>query len=91
MMSDYFFYPIFNLQEFEDSGLVSKDYNLDFTNIGNVDLLVTKGNLTSITYNGVIVSLDMNDKNPFEFDGYAIYLGNDGIVYFGINKDQYEN
>lgn len=91
MISDFNFYKIFNKAEFEALDLVSKEYNLTFADLGPKTILVTKGNTISITYEGVLLSLELNDKNPFEFDGYAIFLSITGDVYLGINKDQYED
>lgn len=87
-MEKYLFYRIFNLAEFEALDLVSKTYTIEFTDLGLQSFLVTKGNLISITYNGVMVSLNLNDHKPFEFEGYAIVQLDDGYVYLGIEKDE---
>lgn len=88
-MENYFFYRIFNLAEFQALDLVSKTYTIELEDIGLKDILVTKGNLVSITYEGVLLSLNLNGANPFEFDDHAIVLLDDGYVYLGISKDQY--
>lgn len=78
-------YKIFNLLEFEALELVSKTYNLVLEDVGEVGVLVTKGNLVSITYEGVFLSLNLNEKNPFEFEGFAIFIDENDDVYLGIN------
>lgn len=80
----YDWYLIFNKAAFEATGLVSKAYTLDLEDIGEKTILVTQGNYISILYEGVLLSLDMIDENPFAFDGHAIYLDANGDVHLGI-------
>lgn len=89
MISDYIFYKIFHLQDFIDSGLVSRTIEVELEDIGLKEIMITRGNLISILYEGVFLSLDLNDKIPFEFEDYAIYEHTDGYVYLGIDKDLY--
>lgn len=80
----YNWFKIFNKTEFDALDLVSKTYTLILEGIGQKDILVTKGVGYGITYEGVFLSLNMNDLNPFEFDGHAIYIDADENVYLGI-------
>jgi hypothetical protein len=81
----YTWYKIFNLTEFEDLGLVSKAYTLNLSGIGQKSILVFKGNEVSVQYEGVTLPIQLNTKNPFEFDGHAVYLDTDtDDVYLGI-------
>ena len=80
----YTWFKIFNEGEFEASNLVSRTYTVNLEDIGQKDILVTKGNLVSMTYEGVMLSLDMNDANPFEFEGLAIYRDENDDVWLGI-------
>lgn len=89
MKSNYFFYKLFNYEDFLATGLVSRNLNLELDDIGFKDILIVRGVLVSIYYEGVLLSINMNDLNPFEFDGYAAYLHSDGFVYLGIDKDLY--
>lgn len=83
----YNWYRIFSLSEFLATNLVSKVYSLELEGIGLKDILVTQGNLISITYDDVMLSLNLNGKNPFEFEGKAIYLKGDD-VYLGFLSDE---
>lgn len=67
-------YRIFKLTEFLDTMLVSRVYTLELENIGIKDVLVTNGKTVSITYEDVMLPLNLNGKNPFIFEGKAIYL-----------------
>ena len=83
---NYFWYLIFNREEFEALNLVSKTYTLDLEDLGLKSILVTNGNTLGITYNGVYLPVKMNLKNPFEFEGYAVYEAESGNVYLGIEQ-----
>lgn len=81
----YNWYRIFNLTEFLATQLVSRTYQLELENIGIKDILVTNGKTVSITYEDVMLSLNLNDKNPFVFEGLAIYLADTTQdVYLGF-------
>lgn len=80
----YDWYLIFNKAEFEALELPSKEYTLNLEDIGEKTILVTQGNFVSILYEGVFLPLEMNTKNPFEFDGHAIYVDNNDDVYLGV-------
>jgi hypothetical protein len=84
----YKWYKIFNLTEFEALGLVSKEYILNLSGIGQKSIMVYKGNETSIQYMGVTLPIQLNTKNPFEFDGHAVYLDiATDDVYLGILQE----
>lgn len=81
----YKWFKIFNLAVFEALGLVSKEYILNLSGIGQKSILVFKGNEVSIQYEGVTLPIQLNGKNPFEFDSHAVYLDTDtDDVYLGI-------
>jgi hypothetical protein len=80
----YAWYKIFNLAEFEAKGLPSFSYTVELEDRGQFDILVTKGNLVSIIFESVMLPMNFNSKNPFEFDGHASYIKENGDVYLGI-------
>lgn len=81
-------FQIFNLDEFEALNLVSKVYTLELEGLGEKDFLVTKGNMVSVAYEGVMLSLGLNAENPFAFEGLAIYQDEEtNDVYVGIEID----
>lgn len=83
-MNDFTWYPIFNLAEFEATGLVSREYSLVLEGVGLCNFLVTKGNLISVTYDDVMLSLGLTESVPFVSDGYGLVLSTDGSVYWGM-------
>lgn len=80
----YIWYFMFNLDEFNALGLVSRTYTLTLENIGQKDVLLTKGNYIGITYEGIFLPLNQTEKNPFEFDDQAIYVDEDQNVWLGF-------
>lgn len=84
----YLWFKIFNIDDFAALGLVSRTYTLDLEGVGQKDILVTKGVNYGLTYEGVFLSLEMSDLNPFPFDGHAIYVDSHNNVYLGIEEDE---
>lgn len=81
---NYTWFLIFNLADFLTTDLGSKTYTLNLDGVGEKDILVTSGNLVSITYEGIVLSINLNTKNPFEFEDHAVYVDNNDDVYLGI-------
>lgn len=77
-------FKIFNKLEFDAIGTPSRTYVLELEEYGQKNILVTKGITYGITYEGVFLSLKLNDENPFIFEGYAIYEDLANNVYLGI-------
>lgn len=84
----YAWYKIFNLPEFEATGLVSRAYTFELEDVGIKEILVTKSNLVSILYEDVFLPLNLNDKNPFEMDDHAIYIDANDDVFLGIAENE---
>lgn len=79
---------IFNLDDFNATNLVSRTYTVTFDGIGQVDILVTVGNLVGLTYNGEFLPISLNSKNPFTFENYGVYLDDSNQVWLGLNGRQ---
>ncbi len=80
----YNWFRIFNKTEFDNSGLVSRTITPTFVGIGVVNILITNGYKTGITYNDIFLSLELNGENPFEFEGHAIYIDEIFDVFIGL-------
>lgn len=81
---NYDWYLIFNQTEFLALDLVSKEYVLDLQDIGQKTIKAFSGNLISICYEGVFLSVNLNQKNPFKFDSHAVYIDENQNVYLGV-------
>lgn len=84
----YDWFNVFNKTEFEALDLVSKTYEVIFEGVGKKEILVTKGNYLSVLIDEIFLSVNLNDKNPFEFEDYAVYLDEDNDVWIGIAVDE---
>ena len=81
-------FKIFNTDEFTALGIPSKTYTLNLEGVGQKDILVTYGVSFGMTYEGVFLSLNLNDQNPMIFEGLAIYVDANNDVFLGIEVDE---
>jgi hypothetical protein len=77
-------YLIVNKTEFELDELPSREVTVVLEGVGQKTVMVTKGILISLVYDGVMLSPGLNDENPFGFGTYAAYIDDAGDVYLGI-------
>lgn len=87
-MGEYDWYKIFNTTEFDALGIPSRNYVINLEDLGPKEFLVCKGIGYSILYEENYICLEMNDVNPNEFEGFAIYKNADNDVFFGILIDE---
>jgi hypothetical protein len=80
----YDWFNIFNLTEFLATGLVSRTVTVILGNYGEKEILITKGNVTSISYDGTLLPLQFAGRNPYAFGGYAVYQDTNNDVWLGI-------
>ncbi len=80
----YDWYKIFNLVTFRELEMVSQNLLLDMEGLGQKEILVTNGNYTCVTYEGVLLPIGFNGHNPFEFDSLAVLLDANNDVWLGI-------
>ena len=80
-------YKLTNLDDFEALGLVSQKLTLDLEGLGHKDILVTKANAVSILFDGIFLTIGFNEKNPFEFEGHAVYLDENRDIWLGIENE----
>lgn len=81
----FMWYRIFNLTDFLATDLISRTYTLELENVGIKDVLVTNGKTIAVTYEDVMLSINLNGKNPFVFEGHAVFLDSaTQDVYLGL-------
>ena len=81
---NYDWYKIINLEEFEDEELVSKEVELNLEGKGTKTVLVTKGNAVSIQIDDAFLTVNLNSRNPFEFENMACYLDDNDDIWVGF-------
>lgn len=80
-------YRLFNYTDFVDLNIPSFTAQVFIEGEGLKTILITKGNYVGVTYDGIFLVVNMNNKNPFRLDTHAVYLDDDDVVWLGI----YEN
>lgn len=85
---NYDWYKVFNKTEFEALGLVSKNYQLDLEGQGIKNVLVTKSLTLGVLFDDVYLSLELNDKNPMEFEDKAVYIDENDDVWIGYAVEE---
>lgn len=81
---NYDWYNLFSLPEFLATGLVSRKLTLFLEGHGLQEILVTQGNLTSITYDDTFLPIEFEGANPFARSPYAVYKDTDENIWLGI-------
>jgi hypothetical protein len=84
----YDWYKTFNKTEFENTGLVSREYIYEFVGVGEKTILATRGENTSVLFDDVFMCINLNDTNPFEFEDRAVYVDENDDVWVGILSDE---
>jgi hypothetical protein len=77
-------YKVINRAEFVATGLVSREVSVILEGVGAKTILVTIGNLFSITVDEVILSIGVTSANPFVFQDRAVYVDANDDVWYGI-------
>lgn len=80
----FYWFKVFNLQDFEATGRSSKSYLMNLEFFGLREILVTKGVRTSVLFDGVFLSVELNATNPFTFEDRAVFLDPAGDVWIGV-------
>jgi hypothetical protein len=81
-------YKVINRAEFLETGLVSRELELELEDRGSKTFLVTVGNYFSISFDEVMLSINMAEDNPFVFEDRAIYLDANDDVWVGFLIDE---
>ncbi len=83
MIFDWYKLPV-SLTEFLASELTSRELILLLESIGRSTILLSRGNLVSITYKDVYLPVNFSGDVPYYDSGYAAYLDTDNNVWLGI-------
>lgn len=85
---NYTWYPIFNRLEFQSEVLISKTLTLNLTGRGETEVLIVQGVGIGVVVENTYLRVNLNTRNPFYFEGYAIYQNADQDIFLGfLNED----
>jgi hypothetical protein len=81
-------YKIFNLAEFNASGLVSQTLLLNLPDRGQQTFEIFKGNEVNLVYADAFLPVDFLGMNPYVQGDYAVYRDDADDVWLGIQEDE---
>lgn len=84
-MFDWYF--LISKTEFEATGLTSFEGTVVLKGQGLKTFLVTKGNLISFLFDDILLPINMNNKNPYRYGTYAVFLDASDDVWLGIYRE----
>lgn len=87
----YDWYLIFNKAEFEAAGLVSRTVSVFLEDIGEKEVLITKGNELGVLYEDTFLMVNFEENNPWAISPYAVFWDEEtDDVYLGIESEDQE-
>lgn len=81
---EYAWYEIFNLYEFLDTYLVSREFDVVLLGQGSKIVMVVRGNEVGIVYEETYLKINQDGNLIYEFNDHASFLDVDGNVWLGI-------
>lgn len=84
----YDWYNVINYQDFVDADIPSRVLKRYLTGIGQKDIMIVRGSMVGVVYEGVLLPVQFQGKNPFEFDGYAVYINEEDDILLGIAVEE---
>lgn len=83
----YDWYKLFNLDDFNATGLTSQTKTVILEGRGQKEVSIFKGIGVSIMYDDVFLTMNLNDANPFAFENKAIYVDGNNDIWLGIELE----
>jgi len=77
-------FNIFNYDEFIALDIPARDLVVVLQGIGTESILISRGNILSVTFRGVYLPINLLDINPKIEDGYGVFLDESNDVWIGI-------
>lgn len=77
-------FKIFNYDEFLALELSSRNMVAVLKDVGTENILISRGNILSISFRGVYLPINLLDVNPNISEGYGSYIDSNRDVWLGI-------
>lgn len=84
-MWDWF--KLFNLDEFLSEELTSRTLVAVLEGRGTAIILISRGNMVSLTYNDVYLPVNLVGINPYIDSGYGSFIDTDNNVWLGFEVE----
>ncbi len=79
-------FKLFNANEFMAEELTSRNLIAVLQDVGTENILISRGNLLSITFRGVYMPIDLLEINPSYAEEYGVLKDALGDVWLGIES-----
>lgn len=79
----YKWYNLFNLDDWLETGLVSRTLSVVLDEIGPKEILLTQGNETGLVIDDTFLAVEMGGDNPFWRDGWGVFIDEDSNIWLG--------
>lgn len=77
-------YKLFSLTDFLAEEIASRELIVLLESLGRTSVLISRGNMVSISYGGSYLPVNFPDVNPYIAGGYAAYLDGENFVWLGV-------
>lgn len=77
-------FKIFSMIEFVGTGLVYKDYQVELEGLGVYTIRALQGQRQNILFDSVFLTVNLNAKNPFTFEGRGVFVDENQDVWVGV-------
>lgn len=79
-------FKLFNADAFMAEELTSRNLVAVLQDVGTENVLISRGNLLSITFRGVYMPISLLDINPSYAEDYGVLKDSNGDVWLGIES-----
>lgn len=79
-------FKLFNADAFMAEELASRNLVAVLQDVGTENILISRGNLLSITFRGVYMPISLLDINPSYAEDYGVLKDSNGDVWLGIES-----
>lgn len=81
------YWKIYTVKEFEVQNVPQVTIRRDLDTIGTVEISFFKGFNLSVLFQGVILTPNLNGRNPFYKNGVAAYIDEKGQIWVGKENE----
>ena len=81
------YWKVYTVKEFEVQNVPQVTITRDLDTLGTVEISFFQGFNLSVLFQGVILTPNLNDRNPFDKNGVAAYTDEKGQILVGKENE----
>lgn len=81
------YWNVYTVEKFEVQNVPQVTITRDLDTLGIVEISFFKGFNLSVLFQGVILTPNLNDRNPFYKNGVAAYIDEKGQIWVGKENE----